>query len=406
MSAVLQKSQQTRLEDLLSTISLLALEAGHIVSDLQDGQTTDLFAPQVYPANHLVLQERKKELMTNDICYRTLSNSLSNAISKQFLANKYLGQSNTAGSMIYVLKWSEKSTPLGRSYSQQQARVRPISDKDCTGWPTASTRDHKGGYLGGRIRNGKLSIDTLDVAAQLAGYPTPKTGTGGGESQLATSNGRESRDQFGGDGSCSGVVYTNGSRPQQGRESTEATGHWSTVESTSSISRMVDTIDSSNRREIGGINGEKNSSTIGSTELHGHNAGQIGRSIGESETESRMLEPERSDSISRICNSESDKKHPCTTGGLYAKSSYERTVNDWSEPDWLYCRDEKYRPIKPSIEPLANGLPRGMGYSSDPSEPIDANNTQEARVMRLKGYGNAIVPQVAASFIKAFMEAT
>lgn len=76
----------------------------------------------------------------------------------------------------------------------------------------------------------------------------------------------------------------------------------------------------------------------------------------------------------------------------------------WSDPDWLYCRDEKYRPIKSSIEPLANGLPRGMGYSSDPSEPIDANNTQEARVMRLKGYGNAIVPQVAASFIKAFMQ--
>lgn len=145
---------------------------------------------------------------------------------------------------------------------------------------------------------------------------------------------------------------------------------------------------------------------MGDTELHGHNAGQIGRSIGESETESRMLKPERSDSISRICNSESDKKHPCTTGGLYAKSSYERTFNDWSDPDWLYCRDEKYRPIKPSIEPLANGLPRGMGYSSDPSEPIDADNTQEARVMRLKGYGNAIVPQVAASFIKAFITTT
>jgi hypothetical protein len=29
----------------------------------------------------------------------------------------------------------------------------------------------------------------------------------------------------------------------------------------------------------------------------------------------------------------------------------------------------------------------------------DANNTAEARVMRLKGYGNAIVPQVAAQFI-------
>jgi hypothetical protein len=47
-----------------------------------------------------------------------------------------------------------------------------------------------------------------------------------------------------------------------------------------------------------------------------------------------------------------------------------------------------------------------MGYSSDPSEPIDPDNTQEARVMRLKGYGNAIVPQVAASFIKAFITTT
>jgi hypothetical protein len=54
--------------------------------------------------------------------------------------------------------------------------VRPISDKDYTGWPTASTRDHKGGYLGGRIRNGKLSVDTLDVAAQLGGWTNLKQG--------------------------------------------------------------------------------------------------------------------------------------------------------------------------------------------------------------------------------------
>ena len=33
-------------------------------------------------------------------------------------------------------------------------------------WPTPSARDHKGGYQGGRIRNGKVSLDTLDVAAQ------------------------------------------------------------------------------------------------------------------------------------------------------------------------------------------------------------------------------------------------
>lgn len=114
---------------------------------------------------------------------------------------------------------------------------------------------------------------------------------------------------------------------------------------------------------------------LGNTELHGHDASTVGRSLSESEVKSGMLKPEGSDT-------------------------------EWENPNWLYCRDEKYRPIKPGIEPLANGFPRGVGYSSDPSEPIDANNTQEARVMRLKGYGNAIVPQVAASFIKAFITTT
>jgi hypothetical protein len=42
-----------------------------------------------------------------------------------------------------------------------------------TSWPTPKTRDNKGGYPGGRMRNGKISTDTLDVAAQLASWPTP-----------------------------------------------------------------------------------------------------------------------------------------------------------------------------------------------------------------------------------------
>lgn len=57
----------------------------------------------------------------------------------------------------------------------------------------------------------------------------------------------------------------------------------------------------------------------------------------------------------------------------------------WSYVDWLGCRDGKFRPVEPGAFPLANGIP--------------------ARVGRLRGYGNAIVPQVAAEFIKAFMGA-
>ena len=57
----------------------------------------------------------------------------------------------------------------------------------------------------------------------------------------------------------------------------------------------------------------------------------------------------------------------------------------WRDADWLFCRDGKWRPVEPGTFPLAHGLP--------------------ARVGRLRGYGNAIVPQAAAVFIRAFDEA-
>ena len=45
------------------------------------------------------------------------------------------------------------------------------------GWPTPAMTDHKGGYEGGRMRDGKLSTDRLDVVAQIAG-PARLTVTG------------------------------------------------------------------------------------------------------------------------------------------------------------------------------------------------------------------------------------
>lgn len=71
--------------------------------------------------------------------------------------------------------------------------------------------------------------------------------------------------------------------------------------------------------------------------------------------------------------------------------------------EWVYCRDNKYRPVKPGIQPLVDGVARGMVYSCDPSAPINANATQEARAMRLKGYGNAIQAQTAIAFIRAYL---
>lgn len=57
----------------------------------------------------------------------------------------------------------------------------------------------------------------------------------------------------------------------------------------------------------------------------------------------------------------------------------------WGDAEWIECRDGKYRPAQPGSFPLAHGIP--------------------GRVGRLRGYGNAIVPQVAAEFICAAVEA-
>tara|TARA_R110000868_G_scaffold17121_2_gene75601 strand:- start:4553 stop:5596 length:1044 start_codon:yes stop_codon:yes gene_type:complete len=71
---------------------------------------------------------------------------------------------------------------------------------------------------------------------------------------------------------------------------------------------------------------------------------------------------------------------------------------------WLYCRDNKYRPIEPGIKPLVDGTAEKLVRSCNPGDPIDADHTQEARVMRLKGYGNGIVVPCATAFISAYMD--
>jgi DNA (cytosine-5)-methyltransferase 1 len=57
----------------------------------------------------------------------------------------------------------------------------------------------------------------------------------------------------------------------------------------------------------------------------------------------------------------------------------------WRAADWLFCRDDKWRPVEPGTFPLVNGAP--------------------ARVGRLRAYGNAVVAEAAAVFVEAVMDA-
>jgi len=74
----------------------------------------------------------------------------------------------------YLASWptplANKTTPQTREDFSPNLAAKALTAH----WPTPTTRDHKGGYEGGRIRNGKISTDTLDVTAQLMGWPTPR----------------------------------------------------------------------------------------------------------------------------------------------------------------------------------------------------------------------------------------
>ena len=82
--------------------------------------------------------------------------------------------------------------------------------------------------------------------------------------------------------------------------------------------------------------------------------------------------------------------------------------NFWADADWLFCRDERWRPVEPAVLGLVDGLP-GCVVPSGPfvpaSYPLAQGGKDARRLMRLRGYGNAINPHAAATFIQSFMEA-
>lgn len=71
-----------------------------------------------------------------------------------------------------------------------------------------------------------------------------------------------------------------------------------------------------------------------------------------------------------------------------------RSRDAWSSAQPILCRDGKYRrvPTEPALFPLADGL------------PFKLDGRGSSRPAILKGSGNAIVPQVAAEFIKAYLD--
>lgn len=81
------------------------------------------------------------------------------------------------------------------------------------------------------------------------------------------------------------------------------------------------------------------------------------------------------------------------TGARYGDSS--DSAGFWADSRWIECRDGKYRriPSESALQPLASRVPYKLGNRRNISTPL------------IHGAGNAIVPQVAALFIKATVQA-
>nr|WP_234025808.1 DNA cytosine methyltransferase [Serratia marcescens] len=99
-------------------------------------------------------------------------------------------------------------------------------------------------------------------------------------------------------------------------------------------------------------------------------------SLGVSEQEQRE---ERQSGEPNHCGGELD-----WGTGAPAEPSASPVNGFWRNADWLLCRDEKWRPVRPGSFPLVDGA--------------------AARVGRLRAYGNAINAEAAKVFIAAYLD--
>jgi hypothetical protein len=146
-------------------------------------------------ANHSQPPENASAPKTLDTCGPSSQMEL-DSCSPDFVSLRTSKDTSALDSERSLKNWEALVTKRRGAYSARVKLALRTKESGSSSWPTSSTRDYKGGYVGGRIRNGKISMDTLDVAVQAveAGWPTPtvqeagKIGNKANYGQLGLSN--------------------------------------------------------------------------------------------------------------------------------------------------------------------------------------------------------------------------
>jgi DNA (cytosine-5)-methyltransferase 1 len=257
-----------------------------------------------------------------------------------------------------------------------------------------------------RLEAAHYAVGASDIPAAGVGAPHIRQRTFFGAVRLADADGNGSLDGFNGaegwrtkttsEHSCvNGLADTDGRDARFGQHGLQQTdrgagmGSDAQAGSISAIGRLADSCGEYLRGESGERIGSKSSSkgetwewewrwtddSCGGSDVRLADSSVIGQS--------RQREMGRS-SDSTSCPDR--EEHRVVDDGFGCTERSSPLNSFWRDADWLFCRDGKWRPVEPGTFPLAHGLP--------------------ARVVRLRGYGNAIVPQAAAQFVRAFIDAT
>ena len=188
-SAASRTCAPTTCVDTANVIGSLGSAAGPSPWPLPDGRVIDQCGLVAALASLSPRQVREAGLQISGIYGRHGSTSSASAGLQASLESRLRAATDCDGSILYALTWKQRATPSGHPICALRAAARRTSGSGSTseraGWPTPSATDHKGGYEGGRIRNGKLSTDRLDVCVQIAGWSTPRAtdGSNGGPNQ-------------------------------------------------------------------------------------------------------------------------------------------------------------------------------------------------------------------------------
>ena len=252
---------------------------------------------------------------------------------------------DVTGSPEYALTWKHWAMQSGPPICALRASARRTSDSDCGGWPTPTKGNADGSQMAKDASTTGRRPDGSKATVSL--------------NQVAQAAGWPTPTRQ--DSASSGSAgYSTESDRHPSTTLTDAArfAGWPTARQTDGRQQVGE--DRPGRDERGGEEGR----TAG--------LGLRGALGGLGDTSSTRLEIGIGDGGVR------------RNAGRAPAGQAAELSGPWSDYVWLPCADGKSRRIEPGLEPLAHGVP--------------------ARVGRLRGYGNAIVSQVAATFIQAVME--